>query len=366
MKLKTGVCMVMLALGGVMSSEAEDVPSLINYQGTLYDPSANGGTGGNLSGMQTVQFRIYDQASGGTLLWAREFPVSCSAAGVFNVLLNDNGTALNGSTNTLANTFEGQNRFLELTVVGHGSAIAPRQQLVSAPYALHAQLATSAKTAPSGFTVNSGLLVYSGGATINGALVANTNLSVNGPAQFKAGVTVTAGDLSVTNGRIRDKTGFLMPVGSVMPFAGSTAPAGWLLCDGSSKSTTDYADLYAVIAHTYGGSGSAFNVPDFRGRGPMGYSSANTSFNTMGKTNGAETHVMTVAEMPSHDHALRADGKATVSYGNESGDQMDHKGSDGTGNVDPWTTIHNTQSRGGGAAFNVLDPYMVLNFIIKY
>ena len=56
----------------------------------------------------------------------------------------------------------------------------------------------------------------------------------------------------------------LPPVGSVTAFAGSTTPQGWLLCDGSAVSRTDYADLYAVIGDTYGaGDGSTtFNLPN--------------------------------------------------------------------------------------------------------
>ena len=56
----------------------------------------------------------------------------------------------------------------------------------------------------------------------------------------------------------------LPPVGSVTAFAGTTTPQGWLLCDGSAVSRTDYADLYAVIGDTYGsGDGTnTFNLPD--------------------------------------------------------------------------------------------------------
>lgn len=56
----------------------------------------------------------------------------------------------------------------------------------------------------------------------------------------------------------------LPPVGSVTAFAGATTPQGWLLCDGSAVSRTDYADLYAVIGDTYGaGDGSTtFNLPN--------------------------------------------------------------------------------------------------------
>ena len=61
--------------------------------------------------------------------------------------------------------------------------------------------------------------------------------------------------------------------GLVSPYAGSTAPTGWLICDGSAVSRTTYADLYAVIADTYGeGDGSTtFNLPDLRGSVPIGY-----------------------------------------------------------------------------------------------
>ena len=61
-----------------------------------------------------------------------------------------------------------------------------------------------------------------------------------------------------------------MPTGAIIPFAGSTAPTGWLLCDGGSTGLlrTTYAALFAVIGTTYGsGDGSTtFNVPDLRGR----------------------------------------------------------------------------------------------------
>lgn len=54
------------------------------------------------------------------------------------------------------------------------------------------------------------------------------------------------------------------PTGMIAPFGSSTAPEGWLICDGSAVSRTDYADLFAVIGTTYGdGDGSAtFNLPN--------------------------------------------------------------------------------------------------------
>jgi microcystin-dependent protein len=67
------------------------------------------------------------------------------------------------------------------------------------------------------------------------------------------------------------KTTSLNPTGMVVPYAGSAAPTGWLLCDGASKLRTDYADLFTVIGTTYGNAdGSHFNLPDLRGRAPIG------------------------------------------------------------------------------------------------
>jgi microcystin-dependent protein len=91
------------------------------------------------------------------------------------------------------------------------------------------------------------------------------------------------------NGRIKDKTGFIMPVGTILPYGGETAPEGWLLCNGDAKSRTDFADLFAAIGTNFGqGDGSAtFNVPDLRGRFPRGGEA-------LGATGGSETHNHTV------------------------------------------------------------------------
>ena len=72
-------------------------------------------------------------------------------------------------------------------------------------------------------------------------------------------------------------TAFVMangvPTGAVIPFANSTAPTGWLECDGSAVSRTTYAALYAAIGTTYGsGNGSTtFNIPDLRGEFVRGW-----------------------------------------------------------------------------------------------
>ena len=64
----------------------------------------------------------------------------------------------------------------------------------------------------------------------------------------------------------------IAPTGTVLPFAGSAAPEGWALCDGSAISRTTYSKLFGVISTTYGvgDNSSTFNVPDMRGVYPRG------------------------------------------------------------------------------------------------
>ena len=67
-----------------------------------------------------------------------------------------------------------------------------------------------------------------------------------------------AGDLvSLVSGQVL--------AGSIIAYSAQTVPAGYLECDGSTLDTTQYADLFSVIAYTYGGSGTSFNIPDLRG-----------------------------------------------------------------------------------------------------
>ena len=67
-----------------------------------------------------------------------------------------------------------------------------------------------------------------------------------------------AGDLvSLVSGQVL--------TGSIIAYSAQTVPAGYLECDGSTLDTSQYADLFSVIAYTYGGSGTSFNIPDLRG-----------------------------------------------------------------------------------------------------
>ena len=145
-----------------------------------------------------------------------------------------------------------------------------------------------------------------------------------------------------------------VPSGMISQYAGSSAPSGWLMADGSAISRTTYVDLFNVIGTTYGtGNGSTtFNLPDLEGRVPVGKASTGT-FDDLNDKGGAETHTLTIAEMPAHTHNV------TLVTGGGSGPDNPKHEDDSTQTTDP------TSSTGGGGAHENMPPYIVVNYIIK-
>jgi microcystin-dependent protein len=90
--------------------------------------------------------------------------------------------------------------------------------------------------------------------------------------------------------------------GDIKSIGHDTVETGWLLCDGSAVSRTTYAELFAVIGTVWGiGDGSTtFNLPDMQGRVPVGIGGSGVT--SVGDTGGEQTHILTIAEMPNHNH----------------------------------------------------------------
>ena len=99
----------------------------------------------------------------------------------------------------------------------------------------------------------------------------------------------------------------LPPVGTIMPFVGSTAPTGWLLCEGQEVSSTTYPKLSAVCGTKFGtASAGSFRLPNLKGRVIAGLDASQTEFDTIGKTGGAKNVTLTVSNMPAHTHTTPA------------------------------------------------------------
>lgn len=150
----------------------------------------------------------------------------------------------------------------------------------------------------------------------------------------------------------------VVPTGTVLPYAGSTAPTGFSLCDGGTLNRTTEARLFAVIGSTYGaGDGSTtFNKPNLKGKIPVGLDSTQTEFDSLGETGGEKTHKLTIAEMPAHYHSDPTSSNVPGSY------ELAAIGSN-------WGYDYGlsapTDTRGGDAAHNNLQPYVTMNYIIK-
>ncbi len=136
-----------------MQAENIAVPAAINYQGKLTNPSD--GTPVQ-AGVYHLEFRVWNDptdTAAGNLIWGRIFSVHVMTNGVFNILLTDDGTevtAPSAQTNDLKQAFQGENRYLGLTITQGPSGainspeISPRQRMVSSPFSFHAQNATHA------------------------------------------------------------------------------------------------------------------------------------------------------------------------------------------------------------------------------
>lgn len=150
----------------------------------------------------------------------------------------------------------------------------------------------------------------------------------------------------------------LIPTGSLIDFAGASAPTGYLLCNGAAVSRTTYARLFAAIGTTWGaGDGTTtFNVPDLRGRAAIGAGTgASLTVRTLGDTGGEETHQLTVTEMPSHVHGITAQYGASNAIG--AAQQTVGLLSGG---------YQNSQPAGGDGAHNNMQPYGVVTKCIKW
>lgn len=198
----------------------------------------------------------------------------------------------------------------------------------------------------------------------------------------------------------------LVQPGMILAFGGipGNIPTGYALCDGSQLSQTQFAALFSAIGTTWNTGGESpgnFRVPDLRGRDLIGAGTGSgLTPRSSGQTGGEETHVLVTSEIPSHPHGVTdpghphgvtdpthfhnnhsytnlAGGAFTWVTGTSAGPApVDHPPSgDGRGitdsqptgvTVNPATTGISVNNTGGGGAHNNMQPFGVIQWIIKY
>ncbi|MBU1076587.1 MAG: phage tail protein [Spirochaetes bacterium] len=183
------------------------VPALINYQGRLKEGTALA------NGNKNIRFRIFDNLTGGSLIWESQIQVVTATNGIFNTYI---GQSDNVGVFSNIKWDQYDTTYLELLV--EENSMVPRVQLVSTPYSLMAR---------------------------------------------------KVADNAVTTNMIKKGWG-LVPAGSIMMWPGSSPPQGWLECDGSAMAKSTYPELYSALKDggatcIYGDSGGNFSLPDFRG-----------------------------------------------------------------------------------------------------
>jgi len=133
---------------------------------------------------------------------------------------------------------------------------------------------------------------------------------------------------------------------------------GWLKCDGRSFLKTEKPLLYNVIGVQFGGSATAFNLPNPAGGvlGVVGQHGA-TTLHGPGSEVGEETHVLTIPEIPSHNHTVAINASAPA--------QVMQSGSGASAADEPLAT-YTTSSTGGGLAHNNMQPTLFIGNVFIF
>jgi len=185
-------------------------------------------------------------------------------------------------------------------------------------------------------------------------------------------ITLTAEDVGAAS---QAKLDGLMPAGTIVMTGRSAAPSGWVLCQGQALVRADNPGLYAAIGVAYGpgNNTTTFNVPNFKGRVPVGYDASQTGFDTLGEIGGANSVALSVANLPAHDHEQAKSSRMIMSQYTEPSPSANDNNSGavvqgrGAGRYGAYTNTegNTTEKTGSGTAHNNLQPYLVVNYMIK-
>jgi len=293
------------------------------------------------------------------------------------VILATSGANVNpGTTNELAyysgsTTISGltaitPNRALESNASGLPVASGVSSTTLAyldATSSIQTQLNTNASAASAAQSTANAALPEAGG-TMSGNIAMGTH-----------SITGLANGVNPQDAVTVSQLGALAPSGSIIMYGGASAPSGWLLCDGTSYSTSTYASLFAIIGYTFGGSGSSFRVPNFVNNVPIGAG----SIAALGATAGSQTHVISGSELPTHNHTINISDPGHVHTQYTSNNTGGGKGyfeasnSAGNGDITNVTTASSStgisatsNNTGSSSAMSLIQPSLGIYFIIKY
>jgi len=163
-------------------------------------------------------------------------------------------------------------------------------------------------------------------------------------------------------------------IGEIRIFSGNFAPQGWALCDGQLMAISQNTALFSLLGTTYGGDGrSTFALPDLRDMAPLQAGQGNgLSLRDLGETGGEQAVTVTVAQMPSHTHAINCvsgAGDQNSPVGNIWAEaHVSRQGvplyAAGTSSGAPQMSPQAFAVAGGGQPHNNLPPSLTLTFII--
>lgn len=306
--LRTAVLVAsLLAFGLFVQFEAAGanlVPDLIAYQGQVYVD--DGST--DINGTYDIEFYLYNVPTlvEGPVVWGEKHTAVPVARGLFSVLLGA-GAAIEGETpavahGSLAEVFQNDEVYIQLKVGSGEGFRSIRRRFVATPHALRVQNAVKA---------------------------------VHG-----------------------------VPPGTIMPFAGSTAPYGWLLCDGGSHARSTYPDLFEALGTTWG-SGSVppdtFSVPNLGDRIPVGVVTGDSA-QELGDYAGTATHTLSGSETPRHKHHYMDNSYNGAIYVGGPWLWGEHDMAD---DVEQFDT-RDTGNTGGGQSHSNVQPSVLVKYIIKW
>lgn len=352
-------------------------PERMTYQGFLVG-SDGVALGNSAPKNYDVVFKIYDDQLDGSLLWAEQQTVTVDK-GYFSVLLGE-GASTGEPRPALSTLFKGasaSDRYVGITVRGIGTAganvdINPRLRLITSPYSFLAQNAVKlVQTTGADLITSSGNSVTVSGPVAAASLGVTGNITAGGTvaatgaisgaslavgpasvgavtaasvtasgavsaATVSASATISAPTINATT-----LTGFgTIPLGGIIMWSGTTPPTGWALCNGSAV--------------------NGRQTPDLRGRFVLASGAApGLTARNVGDAGGEEAHVLTINEMPAHNHSFRG---FHSNFGHSGSATEGSTKDDGDGAFIDNAAIG---SAGGGQAHSIMPPFYVLAFIMR-